>query len=214
MESAPRANILLVDDEPDNLLALTQLLESLGQNLVQARSGEEALRWVLKQDFAVILLDVRMPGMDGFETAAVIRQRKRSHQTPIIFVSGVYHDAKWMLRGYEMGAVDYLTKPIVPEILRSKVSVFVALQRKARETAEAASRAKAELLADMSHEIRMPVNAIIGMTKRTLDTELSAEQREFLLVVKSSADALLKMINDVPDSSRIRASSTPRSRSS
>lgn len=122
-----KANILLVDDRPDKLLALEAILESLGQNLVRAFSGKEALRRLLNQDFAVILLDVSMPGMDGFETAALIRQRLRSEHTPIIFVTSIGTSENHVSRGYSLGAVDYLFTPIVPEILRSKVSVFVEL---------------------------------------------------------------------------------------
>ena len=122
-----KANILLVDDRPDKLLALEAVLESLGQNLVRAFSGKEALRCLLNQDFAVILLDVSMPGMDGFETASLIRQRLRSEHTPIIFVTSIGTSENHVSRGYSLGAVDYLLTPIVPEVLRSKVSVFVEL---------------------------------------------------------------------------------------
>ena len=125
-----KATILLVDDDPKNLAALQAVLEPLAQNLLLARSGEEALRLVLKHDLAVILLDVRMPGMDGFEAARMIRGRKQSRHTPIIFLTGVSAEMESAFRGYEVGAVDYLMKPLVPEVLRSKVSVFVELHRK------------------------------------------------------------------------------------
>ena len=124
-----KANILLVDDRPDKLLALEAILESLDQNLVRAFSGKEALRRLLRQDFAVILLDVSMPGMDGFETAALIRQRLNSEHTPIIFITSIGTTENHVSRGYSLGAVDYLFTPIVPEILRSKVSVFVELHK-------------------------------------------------------------------------------------
>ena len=127
--AALKANILIVDDRADKLLALEAVLGSLGQNLVQARSGKEALRYLLKQDFAVILLDVSMPSMDGFETAALIRQRPRSEHTPIIFVTSIGNSENHISRGYSLGAVDYLLTPIVPEVLRAKVSVFVELHR-------------------------------------------------------------------------------------
>ncbi|MGH8595729.1 MAG: response regulator, partial [Gammaproteobacteria bacterium] len=110
-----KANILLVDDEPRNLLALHELLDAPDRNLMHAQSGDEALREVLKHDFAVILLDVRMPDLDGFETAKLIRSRVRSQQTPIIFVTGVYEDIKSVSRGYQVGAVDYILKPIAPD---------------------------------------------------------------------------------------------------
>ena len=125
------ANILLVDDEPNSLYALQEMLEPLGQNLLTASSGAEALRLVLKHELAVILLDVRMPRMDGFETAHLIRERKRSSLTPIIFLTAAGDDLESVSRGYEAGAVDYLIKPVTsPTVLRSKVAVFVELYAK------------------------------------------------------------------------------------
>src|SRR5436190_3309391 len=124
-----KVNILLVDDRADKLLALEAILESLGQNLVRAFSGKEALRRLLHQDFAVILLDVSMPGMDGFETALMIRQRLTSEHTPIIFITSIGTTENHVSRGYSLGAVDYLFTPIVPDVLRSKVSVFVELHK-------------------------------------------------------------------------------------
>ena len=123
-----RMKILLVDDNPENLISLEASLESLGQSLVLAQSGMEALRYLLEDDFAAILLDVKMPEMDGFQTAELIRARKRSRHTPILFLTG-YKSDEHLFRGYDMGAVDFLFKPIVPEILRSKVGVFVELSR-------------------------------------------------------------------------------------
>ena len=154
-EIAEKANILVVDDRPDKLLALHTMLEPLGQNLVCVRSGNEALRELLKGDFAVILLDVNMPVMDGFETAALIRQRQRSETTPIIFISAVNDAETHVSRGYSLGAVDYILTPVVPEILRAKIAVFVDLFRKteqvkhqaeehARFIHEKAARAEAE----------------------------------------------------------------------
>jgi signal transduction histidine kinase len=133
---ASKAKILLVDDEPKSLYALQELLSTLGESLMTAPSGEEALRLVLKHDFAVILLDVRMPGIDGFETAKLIRNRERSRLTPIIFLTAAADEMTSMFRGYEVGAVDYLMKPVVPEILKSKVSVFVELHRKSERLTE------------------------------------------------------------------------------
>ncbi len=126
---AHRVKILMVDDRPANLLALETILEDLGQELIKANSGKEALRCLLNNDFAVILLDVKMPDMDGFETAALIRERERSRHTPILFVTA-HKDDEHLFRGYYAGAVDFLYKPINPEVLRSKVSVFVELSRK------------------------------------------------------------------------------------
>lgn len=128
-----KVNILIVDDRPDKLLAYETLLSELNQNLVRATSGKEALRRLLKQDFAVILLDVNMPGMDGFETAALIRQRQRSETTPIIFISAVNDTETHVSRGYSLGAVDYILTPVVPEILRAKIAVFVDLYKKTEQ---------------------------------------------------------------------------------
>jgi signal transduction histidine kinase/response regulator RpfG family c-di-GMP phosphodiesterase len=134
--SAPadeKVNILIVDDRPDKLLAHETILADLDQNLVRATSGREALRCLLQQDFAVILLDVNMPGMDGFETAALIRQRPRSETTPIIFISAVNDTDTHVSRGYSLGAVDYILTPVVPEILRAKLAVFVDLYKKTEQ---------------------------------------------------------------------------------
>src|SRR5436305_11991420 len=129
-ETVEPVKILLVDDSPENLLSAGAVLESLGQEVIKAESGREALRYLLDNDFAVILLDIMMPEMDGFETAELIRQRERSRLTPIIFLTALGRSEEHMRRGYDLGAVDYMSKPFIPEILRSKVSVFVELQRK------------------------------------------------------------------------------------
>ncbi|MEK8088270.1 ATP-binding protein [Thermithiobacillus plumbiphilus] len=122
-----KASILLVDDRPENLLALEASLEGLGHELVRAYSGEEALKYLLKQDFAVILLDVQMPGINGFETARLIKDRPKSRMIPIIFMTAINKDERYIFEGYAMGAVDYMVKPFDPAVLRSKVSVFVDL---------------------------------------------------------------------------------------
>ncbi len=127
---ADRAKILLVDDRPENLVALEAVLGALDQTLVRANSGEEALKALLTDDFAVILLDVQMPGLDGFETAAHIKRRERTKDIPIIFLTAVSNGPHHTFRGYAAGAVDYLAKPFDPWILRAKVSVFVELHRK------------------------------------------------------------------------------------
>src|SRR3982751_4648252 len=127
-----RPRVLLVDDDERNLLAVATVLEDLGE-VVLARSGEEALRHLLKGEFAVILLDVYMPGMDGYETAQIIRSRDQTKGIPIVFLSAVNKEAEHQLRGYAMGAVDYVFKPVDPIILRSKVAVFVELFEKSKE---------------------------------------------------------------------------------
>jgi signal transduction histidine kinase len=145
-----RADILVVDDREDKLLALETILGSLGQNIVKARSGKEALRHLLRQDFAVILLDVSMPGMDGFETAALIRKRLASEHTPIIFITSIGDSDNHISRGYSLGAVDYMLTPIVPEILRTKVTVFVELYK----TTEIIKRQAEQLRRDLAARIR------------------------------------------------------------
>jgi CheY-like chemotaxis protein len=137
-ETAP-ARILLVDDRPENLLALEAILVSLGQTLVRASSGEEALKALLADDYAVILLDVQMPGMDGFETAAHIKRRERTKDIPIIFLTAINREPQHAFRGYSAGAVDYLAKPFDPWVLRAKVGVFVELYRKNRQLREQAA---------------------------------------------------------------------------
>jgi PAS domain S-box-containing protein len=126
-------DILLVDDRQENLLALEAILEPLGQRLVRAHSGEEALRQLLVRDFAVILLDVQMPGLNGFETARMIKSRERSKYIPIIFLTAISKDEEYVFEGYSVGAVDYMAKPFQPDILRSKVGVFVDLYNKQRQ---------------------------------------------------------------------------------
>jgi CheY-like chemotaxis protein len=134
-----RAKILLVDDRPENLLALEAVLSSLNQTLVRASSGEEALRALLKDEFALILLDVQMPGMDGFETAAQIKARARTKDVPIIFLTAVDTEEHNAYRGYAAGGADYITKPFDPWVLRAKVQVFVDLWVAGRRLATQAS---------------------------------------------------------------------------
>ena len=148
-----KVNILLVDDQPNNLLALESILGS-DQNLVRASSGRAALRALLERDFAVILLDVLMPDLDGFETAALIRERDKSRHTPIIFLTALSRNETHVFRGYELGAVDYIFKPYEPEILRSKVNVFVELFRKTQ-----AITRQAHELARLSRQNELILNA-------------------------------------------------------
>src|SRR6202045_4160552 len=148
-----RVKILLGDDTPENLISLEAALEGLGQDLVLAHSGMEALRHLLDEDFAAILLDVKMPEMDGFQTAELIRARKRSRHTPILFLTG-YKSDEHLFRGYDLGAVDFLFKPIVPEVLRSKVGVFVELSRNT-----ALLRRQAEILGKAEQKFRSLLEA-------------------------------------------------------
>jgi len=155
MTSDEIVNILLVDDQPNNLLALQSILAEDDKRLVVADSGRKALRHILDQEFAVILLDVQMPDLDGFETASLIRQRDKSRDTPIIFLTALSRSETNVFRGYELGAVDYIFKPIQAEILRSKVNVFVELFRK-RETL----KRQAHELARLSRQNELILNAV------------------------------------------------------
>jgi two-component system, sensor histidine kinase len=190
-EGAAPADILVVDDDPGNLAAIEAALGDLGRRLVKAGSGAEALRALLAQDFALILLDINMPGMDGFETARVIRERPRSRHVPIIFVTAYTREDTDILRGYSLGAVDFLFKPIVPEVLRAKAAVFVELMQRTAEVQRQAellrvlerrelerrlheerqrweadalreeSQRKDEFLAVLAHELRNPLSPLV-----------------------------------------------------
>src|SRR5688500_7329429 len=140
-------DILVVDDNPANLLAIEAALGGLGLNLVPAQSGPDALRQLRERDFALILLDIEMPGMNGFETARLVRGRLRTRHVPIIFVTAFSRDDREILEGYALGAVDFLFKPIVPEVLRAKASVFVELRRRTDEVAR-----QAELLREAERQ--------------------------------------------------------------
>ncbi|WP_371652665.1 MULTISPECIES: two-component system response regulator [unclassified Streptomyces] len=140
-----RASILLVDDMEDNLIALEAVLGSLNEPLVRARSGEEAMKALLRQTFAVVLLDVRMPGMDGFETASNIKRLDQTKDVPIIFLTGTDSDSGYAFRGYATGAADFLTKPFDPWVLRAKVSVFLELHRKTRQLERLLTREQKQL---------------------------------------------------------------------
>jgi len=179
-----KVSILLVDDHIENLVALEALLDDLGQNLVRAQSGTDALRSLLHQEFAVIILDVDMPIIDGFETAALIREREKSRRTPIIFLTAINKGEQHVFKGYSLGAVDYLTKPVVPEILRSKVVAFVELHKKTEEV-----KYQTGLLQQIVSELAGSNDEI-----RKLNVELQSE-RDFVSTVLDTADSLIVVLD-------------------
>ncbi|MEV5514817.1 response regulator [Streptomyces flaveolus] len=181
-----KAKILLVDDRPENLLALEAILSALDQTLVRASSGEEALKALLTDDFAVILLDVQMPGMDGFETAAHIKRRERTRDIPIIFLTAINHGPHHTFRGYAAGAVDYISKPFDPWVLRAKVSVFVELYMKNCQLREQAALLRLQL------EGGGKAAGVETKESAGLLAELSAR----LAAVEEQAEALSKQLGD------------------
>ncbi|WP_280726575.1 response regulator [Kitasatospora sp. MAA4] len=183
-----KAKILLVDDRPENLLALEAILSALDQTLVRAVSGEEALKALLTDEFAVILLDVQMPGMDGFETAAHIKRRERTRDIPIIFLTAINHGPHHTFRGYAAGAVDYISKPFDPWVLRAKVSVFVDLYMKNCQLKEQAALLRLQLEDDRQDQRG-------GHSAEPLLAELSAR----LAAVEDLAEALSKQLEDSPE---------------
>jgi DNA-binding response OmpR family regulator len=189
----PKINILLVDDEPANLLALEAVLENLGLNLVKARSGEDALRELIHKDFAVILLDVLMPGMNGFETADLIRQRTRTQHTPIIFLTAMEKAEKEMFRGYALGAIDYMMKPFVPTVLRSKVSVLVELHRKTEEVVR------------MNEELNRKANELVILN---LKLEIENEKRKRADEDLRLSEDKVKKLNELMDERSVHSAST------
>ena len=231
--SGERVSILLVDDQPANLLALEAMLQDLGQTLVKAGSGREALKWLLTNDCAVILLDVKMPEMDGFETAELIRQRERSRHTPIIFLTAADRTHTHAVRGYAIGAVDYLVKPVVPEFVRSKVAVFVELAKTAEllrrqserlraseQDARELAETRAALVADLeqknreletfsytvSHDLRAPLRRIESFGKALEETQverLDEEGRRYLARIRACSQEMAQLIDDVLYLSRV-----------
>jgi signal transduction histidine kinase/response regulator RpfG family c-di-GMP phosphodiesterase len=205
-----KVSILIVDDRPDKLLGYETILDDLNENLVRANSGKEALRCLLKQDFAVILLDVNMPIMDGFETAALIRQRQRSETTPIIFISAVNDTETHVSRGYSIGAVDYILTPVVPEILRAKIAVFVDLFKKTEQVKrqaeereklirEQAARAEAEARQERFAFLADASNVLAGSldyeeTFRNLAALVVPRVADFCIVLAAEEEGAMRQV--------------------
>ena len=185
VSTAKKVKILLVDDAPDNLVSLGAALDTLSEELVYARSGKEALRHLLEDDFAAILLDVKMPDMDGFETAELIRSRPKSRHTPILFLTG-FKNEEHLFRGYDLGAVDYLFKPIVPEVLRSKVAVFVELSRRADQLQE-----QAKLLAGQTATLQKAEQRFRRLLEAAPDAMVICRENGEIVLVNTRTESML-----------------------
>lgn len=226
MDLTDKFNILIVDDREENLLTLESILESEELNIIKAHSGNEALGLMLEYNFAMVLLDVQMPEMDGFECAELMRSNERTKHIPIIFVTAISKQRQHVFKGYESGAVDYLYKPLDLEILQAKIKAYIEFFKQkhelelttkkleksvqeldhAKKIAEEATVAKSSFLANMSHEIRTPLNGIIGMAELALmDETMTAIQLERLEDIKQSGVSLLDIINEILDISKIEA---------
>ena len=219
------AKILIVDDLVENLISLEAILEDFDIEIIRAYSGEEALKLSLAEDFALVILDVQMPGMNGYETLEMMRQRKKTKYLPVIFVSAIHQSDLHIIKGIETGAVDFIPKPIIPDILRGKVRVFLDLYLQrvkldnllkemeeanlnlkiAKDKAEEATRTKSMFLANMSHEIRTPLNGVIGISKLLQKSTANKEQDELLQIITNSGENLMMIINDILDFSKIES---------
>ena len=225
-------NILLVDDDPTKRFVLKTILAPLGETIVEASSGADALRQLLRQEFAVVLLDVRMPMMDGFDTAQLIRQRPRSELTPIIFVTALDKAETDMGRGYELGAVDFVFAPVVPAILRAKVGVFVDLYRAQQElrryrtqledlveertTALTAINRELEAFSySVSHDLRAPLLAFDGLSKALLDDygeRLDSRARDYLQRMSAASQRMGSVFDGLQSLFRVTSGEIHRER--
>ena len=207
-----RPKLLIVDDQPNNLKAFSKLLSEFNVDIMTAQSGNKALQLALSHEFSLVLMDVQMPDMDGYETADLLLNIESNEHVSIIFITAAYKDADHQIRGYRCGAVDYLEKPVDDRILLSKVSIFIKLweqQKKLEQQVllyDKANNAKSKFLSSMSHELRTPLNAILGfgqILKLDSDPSLSEDQKENVDYILSSGKHLLNLINDVLELSTI-----------
>jgi signal transduction histidine kinase len=211
LDESTRVRCLLVDDREENLLALSKVLGTDGVEVVCARSGPQALDLLLAQEFALAVVDVQMPDMDGFELASLMRGSERTRRIPIIFVTAGAHDDSRIFRGYDTGAVDFLYKPIEPQILRNKAEVFFQIYRQRQQLARELQRSTDTLrlnemfMAVVGHDLRNPLN-VISMGAQMLDRQASDEAavRRTAARMLSSAQRMARLIDDLLDLARAR----------
>ncbi|MFH1723064.1 MAG: ATP-binding protein [Elusimicrobiota bacterium] len=214
--TAQRQKLLIVDDKAENLLALEKVLQGTGAELVKAASGDAALAASLNHDFAAAILDVQMPGMDGYELAGLLRGERKTRELPIIFLTAVYTDEAHIFKGYETGAVDFITTPFEPSILRSKIEIFLRLaatkekleELVIRRTAalEASNRELAAFSYSVSHDLKAPLRAIDGYSLALLEDyeeKLDAKGRQHLHRVRAAAQRMGALIDDLLSLSRV-----------
>lgn len=215
------ARVLLVDDVPSNLFALEAILEPLGAHLVSVRSGDEALKALLLDEYACVLMDVQMPGLDGLETARLVRARERTKHLPILFITALSRETAYITRGYEYGAVDYLLKPVDPDILRAKVSVFVELylrgeqlrqqalelaeRRRVEEELRRATELEQQIVGIVGHDIRSPLAAILTTASLQLarDTMPDGQRKAFERVARAG-ERIQRIVDQLLDFTRAR----------
>src|SRR5579864_8619756 len=190
MSPKERVNILMVDDQPAKLLSYEAILGELDENLVKATSGKEALEYLLKSDVAVVLMDVSMPEIDGFELASMIRQHPRFHRTAIIFISAVHLTDLDRLKGYERGAVDYISVPVIPELLRAKVAVFSELHRKAHQL-QVLNRQLEERVAERTSELEKKAEAL-----ELLNVQLAMKNSQMDAILQTAPDIIFSSQGD------------------
>lgn len=218
-----KPRILIVDDKVNNILVIEGLLADIEVEFVRAMSGLEAIEKSASDEFALVLMDVQMPGMDGFETVEIMRKNPKNEYLPIIYITAIYNENYYRTKGIKTGAVDFLTKPIITDLFIGKVTIFINLYRqrkqleqeivrrqgietelkKAKVVAEEAASAKQQFLSTMSHEIRTPLNGIVNTARMLHDEDPRPDQLDNIEILQFSADNLLRLVNDILDFSKI-----------